>query len=123
MACVPARSRVPIEIGIIFVVAAAVDFIPGGSNVAEAFYAAILAAFGCGVFFVCVRQYREHRLALYSLGDARRALLYGAIAVLVVTVIAQPRMWLTSLGEFFWFLLVGLCIYSFVAIYRFARRY
>ena len=104
-------------------VAAAVDFIPGGSNIAEAFYAAIWRSSASACSSSASGSTANIGTRLYSLGDARRGLLYGAIAVLVVTVIAQPRMWQTSLGEFFWFLLVGLCIYSFVAIYRFARRY
>ncbi len=125
MACVSDRLRVAVEIGIIFAVAAAVEFAPGGSDALEAVYAAIIAAFGIGVYLVCVRQYREHRMALYTLGDSRRALFHGATAVLLVTVIAQPRMWDEggSAGEFAWFVIVGLCIYSYVAIYRFARRY
>jgi len=123
MAPVPERLRVPLEIGIIFAVAAAVEFLPGGEQTLDAVVAAIFGLFGVGIFLAALMQYREHRVGVYSLGDARRALLYGTIAVLVVTLVAQPRMWETSLGEFFWFALVGLCIYSFVAIYRFARRY
>jgi len=123
MACVSARLKLPLEIAIILAIAAAVVFIPGGHNTLEAVYAAALSLFGVGVFFVCVMQYREHRTDLYALGDARRGLLYGTIAVLALTLAAKDRMWETGLGEFFWFAIVGLSIYTFVALYRFARRY
>jgi hypothetical protein len=120
---VSTRLKLPLEIAIIFAIAAAVVFIPGGHNTLEAFYAAVWSLFGVGIFFVCVMQYREHRTGLYSLGDARRGLLYGTIAVLALTLAAKDRMWETGLGEFFWFAIVGLSIYTFVALYRFARRY
>jgi uncharacterized membrane protein YoaK (UPF0700 family) len=123
MASVPTHLRTVLEVGMILLIAAAVEFVPGGRNTVAAFEAAIWAAFGAGLLFVAIRQYREHRLSLYSLGDARRGLLYGAIAVLVVTVTAQPRMWETSLGEFVWFLLVGLAVYVFFALFRYSRRY
>ena len=123
MACVSDRMKLPLETAVILAIAAGVQFIPGGQNTLEAFWAALMSAFGVAIFLVCVMQYREHRVSIYSLGDARRALLYGTIAALVVTVAAKDRMWETGLGEFFWFAIVGLSIYTFVALYRYARRY
>ena len=38
-------------------------------------------------------MYREHRGSLYLLGDGRRALLYGALGVLAVTLTATDRLW------------------------------
>lgn len=123
MACVSTRLKLSLEMTVILAIAAAVVFIPGGHNTLEAFYAAVWSLFGVGVFFVCVMQYREHRTDLYALGDARRGLLYGTTAVLALTLAAKDRMWESGLGEFFWFAIVGLSIYTFVALYRFARRY
>jgi hypothetical protein len=123
MARVPVPLRSVLEVGIILLIAAAVDFVPGGRNTAAAVEAAIWAAFGAGLLLVAIRQYREHRVSLYSLGDWRRGLLYGAVAVLVVTLAAKPRMWQTSLGEFIWFVLIGLVVYIFIALFRYARRY
>jgi hypothetical protein len=123
MASVSTRLKLPLEIAVILAIAAAVEFIPGGHNTLEAFYAAVWSIFGVGLFFVCLMQYREHRVGIYTLGDGRRALLYGTIAVLLVTLAAKDRMWETGLGEFFWFAIVGLSIYTFVALYRFSHRY
>jgi hypothetical protein len=121
---VPDRLKLPFEIAIILVIAAALQFIPGGHKTLEALFAALWSILLVGLFFVCIMQYREHRVALYSLGDGRRALLYGTTAVLVVTLAATERMWHASgVGEFFWFAIVGLSIYTYVALYRFARRY
>jgi uncharacterized membrane protein YoaK (UPF0700 family) len=123
MARVPVALRSVLEVALIFLIAAAVEFVPGGRNTAAAVEAAIWTAFGAGLLFVAIRQYREHRVSLYGLGDGRRGLLYGAIAVLLVTLAAQPRMWHTSLGEFIWFVLIGLVVYIFIALFRYARRY
>ncbi len=67
--------------------------------------------------------YRQHRVAIYSLGDHRRALLYGALGVGVVTLAAKPRMWETGFGEFVWFVLLGLVAYTLFALYRYSRSY
>jgi hypothetical protein len=62
-------------------------------------------------------------VAIYSLGDQRRGLLYGALAVGVVAMTARVRMWETGFGEFVWFVLMGLVVYTLVALYRFTRTY
>ncbi|MHB8492103.1 MAG: hypothetical protein ACYDA6_07840 [Solirubrobacteraceae bacterium] len=117
------RTRLSVEIAIVAIVAALVQFAPGGHNTANAVYAALIFLFGVGIFWVALRAYREHGSALLALGDGRRALLYGTIGVLVVTVIARPRMWLTSGGEFAFWVIVGLAVYVFFALYWFSRSY
>ena len=52
-------------------------------------------------------MYRENRVALHSLGDRHRALLYGAVALGVFASAARARMWERGLGELAWFVLVG----------------
>ena len=32
-------------------------------------------------------------------------------------------MWETGFGEFVWFVLIGLVVYTFVALYRYSRSY
>lgn len=108
---------------IVLLVAAAVEFVPGGQNTAAAVEALIVLGFGLGLFLLLLRLYRQQRLTLYTLGDGRRALLYGSIGVLFVTVAARPRMWESGQGEFVFWVIVGLCIYALVAVARYARRY
>jgi hypothetical protein len=117
------RMKLAVEWAIILLIAAAVYFVPGGSDAAAAAGAAISAVFGAALVFAGVRLYREHNLRLYGLGEHRRALLYGAVAVAVVTVAAQPRMWQTGFGELCWFALMGLVGYTFFDLVRHARRY
>ncbi len=111
------------NIAIIVAIAAAVAFIPGGGRVASAFEAALWVAFGLGFGFLGLRFYREHRISIYSLGDAHRALLYGGIAVALFAWASRTRMWHTGFGEFVWFLLVGFVVYAFLEVYRRWRAY
>jgi hypothetical protein len=117
------HTRTAIEVAIILAVAAAVELIPGGRQTADAIYAALIFAFGVAVFWIALRAYRERRMDLYTLGDGRRALFYGAIGVLIVTLAAQSRLWATGLGEFAFWVIVGLSIYVLFALVLYARRY
>ncbi len=60
------------NVAIVVAIAAAVYFIPGGGRAASTFEAALWVAFGLGVGYLGLRLYREHRIALHSLGDRHR---------------------------------------------------
>ena len=79
--------------------------------------------FAAGFGYFAYRLYRERRVDLYGLGDRHRAVLYGALALGILVVAARTRMWLTSFGEFVWFVLVGLVLYTVLAVYRYSRTY
>jgi len=111
------------NVAVLLVIAAAVYFVPGGGRVAGTFEAALWVAFGIGIGYLLLRLYREHRVALYGLGDQYRALLYGALALAVFEYAARVRMWRTGVGELAWFVLGGLVVYSLMAVYRRWRAY
>jgi hypothetical protein len=117
------RLRIARNVAIVALIAAAVQFLPGGGRAVEAFAAALWVVFAAGFAFLGYRLYRERRVDLYSLGDRHRALLYGAIAIGYATAAAQPRMWETGFGEFAWFALIGLAVYTLLAVYRYSRTY
>jgi hypothetical protein len=117
------RLRVLRNVAIVAAIAAAVEFLPGGGQAAEAFAAALWVVFAAGIAFFGYRLYRERRIDLYGLGDRHRALLYGAIAIAFVIAAARTRMWETDFGEFAWFVLAGVCVYSLLSIYRHSRTY
>lgn len=117
------RLRIIRNIAIVALIAAAVDFLPGGGRIANAFAAALWVVFAVGFAFFAYRLYREHRVSLYGLGEQHRALLYGAVAVGFVVAAARTRMWQTSFGEFVWFALAGLTVYALLVVYRFSRTY
>ncbi len=111
------------NVAIVLALAAAVDFLPGGSRAANTFSTALLVVFLAALGWSAVWLYRQRRVGLYSLGEHRRGLLYGAIAIGVLTVAAKDRMWETGFGEFLWFVLAGLVAYTLFALYRYSRSY
>ena len=117
------RMKTARNLAIVALIAAAVYLLPGGGRVANTFEAILLVGFGVGIAYLGLRLYREHRIALHTLGDGYRALLYGALAVGTVTVLARARMWQTSVGELIWFALMGLVVYALITVYRYWRAY
>ena len=117
------RFKTARNVAIVALIAAAVYFLPGGGRAASTFEAVLLVAFGFGIAYLCMRLYREHRVALHSLGDRHRALLYSALAIAVIALTARARMWQTGFGELVWFALVGFVVYTALAVYRRWRMY
>jgi hypothetical protein len=117
------RLKTARNVAIVALIAAAIYFLPGGGRAASTFEAVLLVAFGFGIAYLAMRLYREHRVALHSLGDRHRALLYGALAIAVFALTARARMWQTGLGELVWFALVGFVVYTVLAVYRRWRMY
>ena len=111
------------NVAIILAIAAGVYFIPGSSRATSTVEAVLGVAFGFAIAYLGLRLYREHRVAIHSLGDRHRALLYGAIAVGVFAVEARGRMWESGIGELAWFVLIGIVIYGLMEVYRFSRSY
>jgi hypothetical protein len=108
---------------IIVVIAAVVAVVPGGGTGASVVIQAISLAFLVSIAWVASIMYRQHRTALYLLGDRRRAVLYGAIAVATLTLTATSRLWSTSGGSVAWLVLVGACAYAAFAVVWSARKY
>ncbi|MFI5038079.1 MAG: hypothetical protein ACHP93_06320, partial [Solirubrobacterales bacterium] len=105
------------------VIAAAVYFLPGGGPAAHTFEALLYVAFAIAIAYLGLRFYREHRVALHSLGDRYRAMLYGAVALGAFALIARADMWQTGVGELLWFALAGLVVYALIVVYRYSRTY
>ncbi len=111
------------NIAIVMLIAAAVYLLPGGGRAALTVTALLYVAFGVAISYLGLRLYREHRVALHSLGDPHRALLYGSVAAAVFAYMARARMWGTGLGELLWFVLVGAIVYALLAVFRRWRAY
>ncbi|HEY2141764.1 MAG TPA: hypothetical protein VGG98_06865 [Solirubrobacteraceae bacterium] len=117
------RLKPALNVAIVMAIAAAVYLLPGGGRAASTFEALLYVAFGVGIAYFGLRSYRENRVALYSLGERHRAVLYGALALVLFVIVAHRRMWQTGLGELAWFVLVGFAVYGLVAVYRHWRTY
>jgi hypothetical protein len=111
------------NVAIILALGAAVYFLPQGGRAATTFAAILSVGFAAGIAFFAGRMYLEHRVAIYGLGDRHRALLYAAVAVGLVTIAAQPRMFQSSVGEIAWFAILAGVAYALFHVYRFSRTY
>ncbi len=111
------------NVAIVLVLAALVVLLPGGGRGANVAIQAVSLAFLASLGWVASILYRQHRVELYSLGDGRRALLYGAAGVIAITLTATSRLWSTGAGEIVWFVLVGVSVYAAAAVVWSARRY
>jgi hypothetical protein len=116
-------TRTVRNIAILLVIAALVVLIPGGGTGASVAIQAASLAFLGSFAWVASRLYREHRVAIYSLGDSRRATLYGAVAVAALTLTATSRLWETAAGEIVWFALLAGAAYAAFAVIWSARKY
>lgn len=108
---------------IILAIAAAVYLIPGGGRGASVAGQAVWLIFLATLVWFAVISYRQHRVALYSLGDRRRGILYGALAVATLTLTATSRLWNTGAGSVAWLVLLAGAVYAVIAVVWSARRY
>jgi hypothetical protein len=108
---------------IVLAVAAAVAFLPGGGDTAQLVSA--LLGIGIAVIFVLLgaRFYRENRVAIFSLGDKHRGLLYGALGAIVLALAGRNKLLDTGLGSLaFVVLLIG-AIGALYAVWQHYRAY
>lgn len=117
------RLKTTRNVAIIALIAAAVYFLPSGGQVAHTFEALLYIGFGVAIGYLGLRLYREHRVALYSLGDRDRGLLYGSVAGALFVYMARVRMWQTGIGELLWFVFVGGIVYALIVVFRRWRAY
>ena len=111
------------NVAIILVIAAAVDAIPGGGHAAQTVLQALYLGFLAAFAWIGSRLYRENRVAIYSLGDRHRTLLYCALGVLLLTLTATGVLWGTSLGSIAWLALLAVSVVALVEVFRSARSY
>jgi hypothetical protein len=108
---------------IVLVIAALVVVVPGGGTAAAIAGQAASLAFLAVIAWLAMIQYRQHRSTLYSLGDRRRAVLYVAAGVAMLTLTGTSRLWATGLGSVVWLALMAGAAYAVFAVVWAARKY
>jgi hypothetical protein len=108
---------------IVLVIALVVAIVPGGGTGAQVALQAVYLVFLASLWWFASLLYRQHRISLYNFGDARRAVLYVAIAVAFVTLTATSRMWNSSIGTIAWCVLLVAAAYAAFAVIWSAREY
>jgi hypothetical protein len=111
------------NVAIILLIALGVWALPGGGTAADFFSALLFVLITVGLVLFAGRLYLENRVAIYSLGDRDRALLYGSAGVAVWTLAAGPKLFDTGIGTLVWFALMGAASYAVYTVWRHTREY
>jgi hypothetical protein len=121
----PDRNKHLRNIAIIVLLAAAVWKLPGGGDTSNAILTLLLVILWAGVLLFGYRIYMEHRMTIHSLDDRMRALLYGSLVVIVLTLVATSRLWNQAggLGVLIWFGLLGLAAWGIATVWRAYREF
>jgi hypothetical protein len=121
----PDRNKHLRNIAIVLLLSLAVWKLPGGGDTSSAILAVLFVILWAGVLFFVYRLYMEHRMTIHSLDDRVRALLYGSLAVIVLTLVATSRLWNEAggLGVLIWFGLLGLAAWGIATVWRAYREY
>jgi hypothetical protein len=120
----PDRNKHLRNIAIIFVLAIAVWQLPGGDEGSATILTVLAVIFWGGLAFLAYRLYMEHRMTLFGLGDRTRAILYGSVALVAITLTATSRMWEAGgLGALAWFALIGAAVYGLLRVFHASREY
>lgn len=103
------------NLAIIMGLALIVAFLPGGGNAAAAMITALTMALMAGVAWMIYTLSRENQLTLATLSDGRRAILYGAVGMILLLVAGTDKLFSSGGGTLLWILLLAA---SVAAIWR-----
>jgi hypothetical protein len=108
---------------IVMLLALVVAFVPGGGNAAEAILAAITLAFLALIAWTVYVLSRQNQLTLATLSDGRRAILYGALGLIVLLIAGSDELFSSGVGTLAWILLLGASIAAIWRIWVEANTY
>jgi hypothetical protein len=108
---------------IVLAVAAAVAFLPGGGSTAQLVQSLLGIAITVIFVLLGIRFYRENRVAIFSLGDKHRGLLYGALGALVLALAGRVTLLHTGLGSLVFVLLLVGAVGALYAVWQHHRAY
>jgi hypothetical protein len=112
------------NITIIAVIAAAVAFVPGGGNAAQAVLAVLMLAFLATIVLAARQVYRDNRLTFDSLPDDQRAVLIGSLGVIVLMIVgADEMLGGGGFGAVLWVTLVAVSVLAIVGVWTRAHTY
>jgi len=112
------------NIAIIVGLALAVWLVPGGDKASVTISNLLTIVFVGGLLFFGYRLYMEHRETIFGLAERQRGILYAAIALGAITLVATRRLWDEGgLGALIWLGFLGLAVYALVTVWRAYREY
>jgi|SRR5215203_4548344 len=103
------------NLGIIMLLALLVAFLPGGGNFAEALLTALTMGLLAGIAWMAYTTSRENQLTLATLTESRRAILYGAVGLIVLLIAGTDKLFASGGGTLLWIVLLAVAV---AAIWR-----
>jgi len=101
------------KFGVVMLVALGVVVLPGGGNALDVVLTLLTIVFFSAIAYLGYRLYRQYRLELDTLDGNLRLVLYGSIALAVLTFVATDRIFDTGgVGVLAWFALLAVCAYG-----------
>jgi hypothetical protein len=118
------RSKNVRNVLIVALLAAAVNFLPGGDEGSRTIGNLLTVIFFGGLAFLAYRLYMENRETIFILDDRMRALAYGSLGIAALAIVGTSRLWDEGgIGALLWFALLGLAAYGLYTAYRAYREY
>jgi hypothetical protein len=113
------------NIAIILGLTLVVWLVPGGERASVTVSNVLTVVFVGGLLFFGYRLYMEHRETIFGLPERQRGILYAALALATITIVATGRMWQEGggLGAILWLAFLGLAIWGLVTVWRAYREY
>jgi hypothetical protein len=108
---------------IVMALAFLVAFAPHGGNAAATVLTAITMAFLAAIAWTLYIFGKENQLTLATLGDGRRALLYGALGMIALLIAGADELLSTGGGTLAWILLFAGSIATIYLVWKEATTY
>ena len=120
----PDRGKHLRNIAIILLLAVIVWQVPAGAAAGATIANVISIIFVGGLLFFGYRLYMEHRATIFGLEDRQRAILYGAVAVGALAIIATSKLWAQGgLGALLWFAMLAVAVWGLYSVWRAYQEY
>jgi predicted ABC-type exoprotein transport system permease subunit len=111
------------NVAIIMLLAIPVAFTVTGGNMAEALLTALTMALLAGFAWMVYTFSRENQLTLATLTDGRRALLYGAIGLILLLIAGIDKLFASGGGTLLWILLFAAAVAAIWRVWMDANTY
>jgi hypothetical protein len=120
----PDRNKHLRNIAIVVLLAVIVWQVPGGGTASLTINNLLGIIFIGGLLFFGYRLYMEHRDSIFGLEERQRGILYAALALGAVTLVATRRMWDSGgLGAILWLAFLSLAVWGLYSVWRAYRSY
>jgi hypothetical protein len=120
----PDRGKHIRNICIVVGLALVVWLVPGGDAASVTISNLLTIVFVGGMLFLGYRLYMENRHSIFGLEDRQRGMLYAAVALIAITLVATRRMWdAGGLGAIVWLALLGIAAWALASVWRAYRAY